>query len=79
MPECLSPKYEHNYEVVTEGEYEENLILPEWDLDEEAICEFYNVLWVRRENGIAQRVGCGRVFKDRWRENETETIKVTLN
>ncbi|TGO56633.1 hypothetical protein BCON_0075g00230 [Botryotinia convoluta] len=80
---------EDNYEVITEGEYEEDLILPdtclckdclcEAHLEDDAIREFYNVLWVRRENGIAYRVGCGRINKDRWRQNEPEKMRITLN
>ncbi|TGO43226.1 hypothetical protein BHYA_0002g00300 [Botrytis hyacinthi] len=72
------------YEVVTEGEYEDDLILPDerlYDecLQDEAVCEFYNVLWVRRENGIAHRVGCGRIIKDRWRQNNPERMRLILN
>ncbi|KAF7883927.1 hypothetical protein EAF00_011239 [Botryotinia globosa] len=74
----------HRYEVVTEGDYEDDLILPDgrrYDEfpQDEAVCEFYNVLWVRRENGIAHRVDCGRIIKDRWRQNDPEKIKIVLN
>ncbi|TGO69871.1 hypothetical protein BOTNAR_0006g00600 [Botryotinia narcissicola] len=78
-----------NYEVITEGEYEENLILAdncickdclcETQLEDNAVRKFYNVLWVRRENGIARRIGCGRVIKDRWRQNDPEKIRIVLN
>ncbi|KAF7939987.1 uncharacterized protein EAE98_000114 [Botrytis deweyae] len=78
-----------NYEVIIEGEYEENLILPDGCLCKDCLCEahlegnaireFYNVLWVRRENGIAHRVGCGRIIKDRWRQNDPEKTRIILN
>ncbi|TGO18645.1 hypothetical protein BTUL_0008g00260 [Botrytis tulipae] len=77
------------YKVITEGEYEESLILPdgclcrdclcEAHLEDNAVREFYNVLWVRRENGIAHRIGCGRIIKDRWRQNDPEKIRIILN
>jgi hypothetical protein len=39
---------------------------------------FYNVLWIKWEDGIAYRKGVGRVEKDAWESLELETIEVTL-
>ncbi|TGO23050.1 hypothetical protein BPAE_0146g00290 [Botrytis paeoniae] len=80
----VSGKDPHRCEVVTGGEYEDDLILPDerlYDdcLQDEAVCEFYNVLWVRSENGLAHRVGCGRIIKDRWRQNDSKKMRITLN
>ncbi|KAK8910383.1 hypothetical protein ACHAPF_002365 [Botrytis cinerea] len=84
-----STSREDTYEVFAEGEFEEDLILPDKcicknclskeDLENNAIREFYNVLWVQREHGIAHRVGCGRIIKDRWRQNDPEKMRITLN
>jgi hypothetical protein len=40
--------------------------------------EFYNVLWIEWEDGIAYRKGVGRVEKSRWEAQPLEWIDVTL-
>ncbi|KAK6957356.1 hypothetical protein Daesc_000140 [Daldinia eschscholtzii] len=40
--------------------------------------EHYYVMWIRWENGIAYRLGVGRVLKNAWEEAEKEEIDVML-
>jgi hypothetical protein len=40
--------------------------------------EFYNVLWIEWEDGIAYRKGVGRVEKNMWEAQPLERIDVTL-
>ena len=40
--------------------------------------EFYNVLWVEWEDGVAYRKGLGRVMKSVWEAEATKRIDVTL-
>ena len=45
---------------------------------EEEVYTFYNVLWVKWEDGIAYRRGIGRVSKDAWEELPKEDINLVL-
>jgi hypothetical protein len=40
--------------------------------------EFYNIMLIEWENGIAYRVAVGRVFRDFWDQTPTEKIDVRL-
>jgi len=40
--------------------------------------EYYNVLWIKWENGIAYRHGIGRVLKSIWESHGIETVEVVL-
>jgi len=40
--------------------------------------EFYNVFWIKWENGIAYRKGIGRVEKDIWEGQPLHWIDVAL-
>ncbi|KAH0564819.1 hypothetical protein GP486_001792 [Trichoglossum hirsutum] len=40
--------------------------------------DFYNVLWIRRQNGIAYRHGIGRILKTAWEKQATEVVDITL-
>ena len=40
--------------------------------------EYYNVLWIERENGIAYRIAVGRVWKEAWDRKGADTVDVTL-
>jgi hypothetical protein len=42
------------------------------------IWEFYNVLWIDWQDGIAYRLGIGRVDKATWEKQATEELEVTL-
>ncbi|KAJ5097523.1 HET-domain-containing protein [Penicillium angulare] len=62
-----------------------NFSLWEWDLDEhpsgdqvEPDCSFYNVIWIRREEGRCFRKGIGRVLADDWERLHLERIHVEL-
>ncbi|USP80330.1 hypothetical protein yc1106_07604 [Curvularia clavata] len=41
----------------------------------EAKCEFYNVLWVQRREGVAYRVACGWVPKVVWEAHASEPVE----
>lgn len=40
--------------------------------------EFYHVMWVERENGIAYRKAIGTVYKDVWENQVLEDVEITL-
>jgi hypothetical protein len=40
--------------------------------------EFYNMLWIEREDGIAYRKGLGRVWKEVWELQKFDAIDVIL-
>jgi hypothetical protein len=40
--------------------------------------EFYNVLWVEWQDGIAYRKACGRVMKSAWECQELEWVDLVL-
>jgi len=40
--------------------------------------EYYNVLWIERQNGIAYRIAIGRVWKEAWDRKGAETVDVIL-
>ena len=40
--------------------------------------EFYNVLWIEREKGIAFRRALGRIFKEAWESDTLSEIDVVL-
>jgi hypothetical protein len=67
---------------VVEGPIEASF--SEWKLEERPRrpdgekYEFYNVLWVKWEDGIAYRNGCGRVMKSAWEALDPEWIDLTL-
>jgi hypothetical protein len=39
---------------------------------------FYNVLWIEWEDGIAYRKALGRVFKDAWERQDLEETDIVL-
>jgi hypothetical protein len=45
---------------------------------EDFICEFYNVLWIERKEGVAYRRACGWVPKYIWEAYTTGTVEVKL-
>jgi hypothetical protein len=45
---------------------------------EEAVCEFYNVLWIERREGIACRRACGWVPKYIWEAHATGPVELKL-
>ncbi|KAK0711756.1 heterokaryon incompatibility protein-domain-containing protein [Lasiosphaeris hirsuta] len=60
-------------------------ILLEWELDEhpsgdriENTYEFYNVLWVRWQDGVAYRRGIGRVSLEIWDRLKLDELEVNL-
>ncbi|CAF9938868.1 hypothetical protein IMSHALPRED_001121 [Imshaugia aleurites] len=56
--------------------------LDEWLLEErpttEGLYEFYNVMWIEWENGIAYRRALGRILRDVWEGQNLEWVDVTL-
>tara|TARA_R110002003_G_scaffold112_7_gene9586 strand:- start:1201 stop:3813 length:2613 start_codon:yes stop_codon:yes gene_type:complete len=44
----------------------------------ELLCEFYNVLWIERKDGIAYRRACGWVPKHVWEAHATGPVEVRL-
>ncbi|KAF1960726.1 HET-domain-containing protein [Byssothecium circinans] len=40
--------------------------------------EYYNVLWIEWENGIAYRKALGRVYKEAWEAQELEEVDIVL-
>ncbi|RDW56987.1 hypothetical protein BP6252_13940 [Coleophoma cylindrospora] len=56
--------------------------LAEWEMAERPKkgekYEFYNVLWIEWQDGIASRKGLGRVHKPAWEQQELETIELIL-
>jgi hypothetical protein len=34
-----------------------------WEASDDAVCDFYNVLWIERRDGVAYRRACGWVPK----------------
>lgn len=42
------------------------------------VCEFYNVLWIERKNGIAYRRACGWVPKHIWKAHATGPVELQL-
>jgi len=45
---------------------------------EDAVCEFYNVLWIKRREGIAHRRACGWVPEYIWEAHVTGPVEVKL-
>ena len=43
-----------------------------------AVCQFYNVLWIQRKDGVAYRVACGWVPKYVWEAHSKGPVKVVL-
>ncbi|EUC45494.1 hypothetical protein COCMIDRAFT_95381 [Bipolaris oryzae ATCC 44560] len=43
-----------------------------------AVCQFYNVLWIQRKEGVAYRVACGWVPKHVWEAHSKGPVKVVL-
>ncbi|KGO67593.1 Heterokaryon incompatibility [Penicillium italicum] len=67
------------------GESQISFSLWEWDLDEHPSgdqvnpdCSFYNVIWIRREEGRCFRKGIARVLADDWEKLDLERIHVEL-
>ncbi len=56
--------------------------LEEWDLDERPKIgewyEFYNVMWISWNNGIASRKGLGRTVREVWERQKLEKIELVL-
>jgi hypothetical protein len=48
------------------------------DLSPGRLFEFYNVLWVERNNGVAYRGGIDRILKTIWERQATEIVDITL-
>lgn len=50
--------------------------MAEWELEERpnssGLYEWYNVLWIGWEDGIAYRKGFGRVYKEVWEAQDLE-------
>lgn len=44
----------------------------------ELLCEFYNVLWIERKDGIAYRRACGWVPRYIWEAHATGPVELTL-
>lgn len=40
--------------------------------------QFYNVMWIHWEDGVAYRCAVGRVLREVWEEHATEWADVTL-
>jgi hypothetical protein len=47
-------------------------------VDGEMLCEFYNVLWVERVDGIAYRRACGWVPKLVWEAHASDSVQVKM-
>lgn len=43
-----------------------------------ALCEFYNVLWIERKNGVAYRRACGWVPKHVWEAHASGLVRTKL-
>ena len=56
--------------------------LDEWLLEDrptsKRLYEFYNVMWIEWENGIAYRRAVGRILRDVWESRNLEWVDVTL-
>ncbi|KAI1271993.1 heterokaryon incompatibility protein-domain-containing protein [Xylaria sp. FL0933] len=61
---------------------DEHTSLEEWDqvhvIQSLTKYEFYNVLWIEWEQGIAYRKAVGRVWREAWKQLETSNIDVIL-
>ena len=57
-------------------------LFEEFDIDKtlrsKGVFNFYNVMWIEWENGIAYRNAIGRVLKSTLEQQELEWIDVTL-
>jgi hypothetical protein len=47
-------------------------------VEDDFICEFYNVLWIERKDGIAYRGACGWVPKHIWEAHATGPEEIKL-
>lgn len=65
-----------------DGSRKEEPGLDEWLLEErpatKGLYEFYNVMWIEWENGIAYRRALGRILRDVWEGQKLEWVDVTL-
>ena len=65
-----------------DGSRKEEPGLDEWLHEErsatEGLYEFYNVMWIEWEDGIAYRKGLGRILRDVWEGQNLEWVDVTL-
>jgi hypothetical protein len=61
---------------------EEEPCLDKWDFEERPksrlLYEFYNVLWIDWEGGLARRRGVGRVMKTAWERQKQELFTMIL-
>lgn len=68
--------------AISRGYTRDGFGFAEWGLDERPKegkwYEFYNVLWIRWEDGIAYREGTGRIVKCVWEGEPRESIDVIL-
>ena len=68
--------------VISEGYSSDSSDIDEWFHEERTksteIYEFYNVLWISWEHGIAYRKGLGRVQKSIWEAQMIDWINITL-
>jgi hypothetical protein len=46
--------------------------------DQIGVYEYYNVMWIEWENGIAYRKAVGRVYKEAWESLDLEEVDVLL-
>jgi hypothetical protein len=83
-PQCQIPK-SNNLELVTISRgytYDYSPAIAEWYHEErpklDKKYEFYNVLWIKWEEGIAYREGLGRIVKSVWEQQVLETIDLVL-
>lgn len=50
---------------------------PEW-LIRDGECEFYNVRWIKWEEGVAYRRGTGRLLASFWKPATKEWVDVSI-
>lgn len=60
----------------------EKISIDEWDRPHcprlQGLYEFYNVMWIKRKEGVGYRKAVGRVVKRVWEEIATESIPLIL-
>lgn len=56
--------------------------MDEWDVEERPKTapgyEYYNVLWIERQGGIAYRKALGRIYKPVWEQQDLEMVDIKL-
>jgi hypothetical protein len=81
---------QHPYELIelsrgiVQNQPTQEVSFDEWDREgcprrnAVGMYEFYNVMWIKREEDVVYREAIGRVEKSVWEEVATEYIEVTL-